>query len=102
MSDSKKSDPKRPSIEFLDDEPIIELVDEVSGGPADGDLSDLEKNLLSRLRLRLRHPSLIIQSNYSPQPPRLLAEKRHHNLKAHCQSLCQCPKKKGLWLLWRD
>ena len=47
MSDSKKSDPKRPPIEFLDDEPIIELVDEVSGGPADGDLSDLEKNLLT-------------------------------------------------------
>jgi hypothetical protein len=47
MSDSKKSDPKRPSIEFLDDEPIIDLVDEVSGGPADGDLSDLEKNLLT-------------------------------------------------------
>jgi hypothetical protein len=47
MSDSKKSDPERPSIEFLDDEPIIDLVDEVSGGPADGDLSDLEKNLLT-------------------------------------------------------
>ena len=47
MSDSKKSDPKRPSIEFPDDEPIIELVDEVSGGPADDDLSDLEKNLLT-------------------------------------------------------
>ena len=47
MSDSKKSDPKRPSIEFLDDEPIIDLVDEVPGGPADGDLSDLEKNLLN-------------------------------------------------------
>jgi hypothetical protein len=47
MSDSKKSDPKQPSIEFLDDEPIIDLVDEVPGGPADGDLSDLEKNLLN-------------------------------------------------------
>jgi hypothetical protein len=47
MSDSKKSDPKRPPIEFLDDEPIIDLVDEVPGGPVDGDLSDLEKNLLS-------------------------------------------------------
>jgi hypothetical protein len=47
MSDSKKSDPKRPSIQFLDDEPIIDLVDEVSEGPADGDLSDLEKNLLT-------------------------------------------------------
>ena len=47
MSDSKKSDPRRPSIEFPDDEPVIDLVDEVSGGPADGDLSDLEKNLLT-------------------------------------------------------
>jgi hypothetical protein len=47
MSDSKKSDPKRPSIESLDDEPIIDLVDEVRGGPANGDLSDLEKNLLN-------------------------------------------------------
>ena len=47
MSDSRKSDPKQPSIEFLDDEPIIDLVDEVPGGPADGDLSDLEKNLLN-------------------------------------------------------
>ena len=47
MSDSNKSDPKRPSIEFPDDEPVIDLVDEVSGGPADGDLSDLEKNLLT-------------------------------------------------------
>jgi hypothetical protein len=47
MSDSKKSDPRRPSIEFPDDEPVIDLVDEVSGDPADGDLSDLEKNLLT-------------------------------------------------------
>jgi hypothetical protein len=47
MSDSKKSDPRRPSIEFPDDEPVIDLVDEVSGGPADDDLSDLEKNLLT-------------------------------------------------------
>ncbi|HEX5682236.1 MAG TPA: hypothetical protein VFX82_15510 [Desulfobacterales bacterium] len=47
MSDSKKSDPKRPSIELPDDEPVIDLVDEVSGGPTDGDLSDLEKNLLT-------------------------------------------------------
>ena len=47
MSDSKKSDPRRPSIEILDDEPVIDLVDEVSGDPADGDLSDLEKNLLT-------------------------------------------------------
>ena len=47
MSDSKKSDPRRPSIEFPDDEPVIDLVDEVSGGPADYDLSDLEKNLLN-------------------------------------------------------
>jgi hypothetical protein len=47
MSDSKKSDPKRPPIESLDDEPIIDLVDEVRGGPANGDLSDLEKNLLN-------------------------------------------------------
>jgi hypothetical protein len=47
MSDSKKSDPRRPSIEILDDEPVIDLVDEVAGDPADGDLSDLEKNLLT-------------------------------------------------------
>ncbi len=47
MSDSKKSDPTQPSIEFLDDEPIIDLVDEVPEGPADGALSDLEKNLLN-------------------------------------------------------
>jgi len=47
MSDSKKSGPKRPPIEFSDDEPIIDLVDEVPGGPANGDLSDLEKNLLN-------------------------------------------------------
>jgi len=47
MSDSKKSDPKRPLIESPDDEPIIDLVDEIPGGPADGDLSDLEKNLLN-------------------------------------------------------
>jgi hypothetical protein len=47
MSDSKKSDPAQPSIEFLDDEPIIDLVDEVPEGPADGALSDLEKNLLN-------------------------------------------------------
>ena len=47
MSDAKKSDPKRPLIEYLDDELIIDLVDEVPGGPADGDLSDLEKNLLN-------------------------------------------------------
>jgi hypothetical protein len=47
MSDSKKSNPKRPPIESLDDEPIIDLVDEVPGGPVEGDLSDLEKNLLS-------------------------------------------------------
>ncbi|MDO8943358.1 MAG: hypothetical protein Q7U75_09255, partial [Desulfobacterales bacterium] len=47
MSDSKKSDPKRPAIESLDDELVIDLIDEVPGGPADGDLSDLEQNLLS-------------------------------------------------------
>ena len=47
MSDSKKSDPKRPPIDSLDDELIIDLVDEIPGGPADGDLSDLEKNLLT-------------------------------------------------------
>lgn len=47
MSDAKQSDPKRPPIESLDDESVIDLVDEVSGGPADGDLSDLEKNLLN-------------------------------------------------------
>jgi hypothetical protein len=47
MSDSKKSDPKRPLIESPDDEPIIDLVDEIPAGPADGDLSDLEKNLLN-------------------------------------------------------
>lgn len=47
MSDSKKNDPKRPPIESPDDEPIIELVDEVPGGPAKGDFSDLEKNLLN-------------------------------------------------------
>ena len=46
MSDSKKSGPKRPPIEFPDDEPIIDLVDEVPVGPANADLSDLEKNLL--------------------------------------------------------
>ncbi|MBI5580604.1 MAG: hypothetical protein HY895_15740 [Deltaproteobacteria bacterium] len=46
MSDARKSDPKRPPIESLDDEPVIDLVDEVPGGPADGDLSALEKNLL--------------------------------------------------------
>jgi hypothetical protein len=47
MNDSKKSDPKRAPIESLDDEPIIDLVDEVPEGPVDGDLSDLEKNLLN-------------------------------------------------------
>jgi hypothetical protein len=47
MSDSEKSDPKRPLIESPDDEPIIDLVDEIPGGPADSDLSDLEKNLLN-------------------------------------------------------
>ena len=47
MSDSKKSDPKRPPIEYLDDELVIDLVDEVPGSPADGDLTDLEKNLLN-------------------------------------------------------
>ena len=47
MSDTKKSDPKRPPIEYLDDELVIDLVDEVPGGPADGDLTDLEKNLLN-------------------------------------------------------
>jgi hypothetical protein len=47
MSDSKKRDPKRAPIESLDDEPIIDLVDEVPEGPVDGDLSDLEKNLLN-------------------------------------------------------
>ena len=46
MSDSKKSGPKRPPIEFPNDEPIIDLVDEVPVGPANADLSDLEKNLL--------------------------------------------------------
>jgi hypothetical protein len=47
MNDSKKSDPKRAPIESQDDEPIIDLVDEVPEGPVDGDLSDLEKNLLN-------------------------------------------------------
>ena len=47
MSDSKKSDPERPPIEYLDDELVIDLVDEVPGGSADGDLSDLENNLLN-------------------------------------------------------
>ena len=46
MSDFKKSEPKRPPIELPDDEPVIDLVDEVPGGPEGGDLSDLEKNLL--------------------------------------------------------
>ena len=43
----QKERSRPPSIEILDDEPVIDLVDEVSGGPADGDLSDLEKNLLT-------------------------------------------------------
>jgi hypothetical protein len=47
MNNSKKSDPKRPPIESPDDELVIDLVDEVPEGTADGDLSDLEKNLLS-------------------------------------------------------
>ena len=47
MSDAKKSDPERPAIESLDDELVIDLVDELPGGPEGGDLSDLEKNLLS-------------------------------------------------------
>jgi hypothetical protein len=47
MSDPKKNDPKRPPIEYLDDELVIDLVDEVPGRPADGDLTDLEKNLLN-------------------------------------------------------
>jgi hypothetical protein len=47
MSDTKKSDLKRPAIEPLDDELVIDLIDEVPGGPEGGDLSDLEKNLLS-------------------------------------------------------
>ena len=47
MSDSKKSDLERPPIESLDDELIIDLVDEIPRGPAEGDLSALEKNLLT-------------------------------------------------------
>jgi len=47
MSDSKNSDPKRPPIEYLDDELVIDLVDEIPRDPAEGDLSDLEKNLLT-------------------------------------------------------
>jgi hypothetical protein len=47
MSDSKNSDPKRPPIEYPDDELVIDLVDEIPGDPAEADLSDLEKNLLN-------------------------------------------------------
>ena len=53
MSDAKKSDPKRPLFESLDDELVIDLVDEVPGDPADGDLSDLVRSCLQPRSCRI-------------------------------------------------